>query len=96
VSQTELERGVSEILIEEDRLRSRVVELGEEISADYAGGRQDYLVVGNDFCTGAGTGTCEPDCCGRSGRGRNRDRDDHGARAVEFHRSSLLDGAVGA
>jgi len=23
------------------------------ISADYAGGRQDYLVVGNDFCTGS-------------------------------------------
>jgi hypothetical protein len=25
------------------------------ISADYAGGRQDYLVVGNDFCTNAPT-----------------------------------------
>jgi len=44
VSQTELERGVSEILIEEDRLRSRVVELGEEISADYAG--RDLLLIG--------------------------------------------------
>jgi hypothetical protein len=27
------------------------------ISADYAGGRQDYLVVGNDFCTGSPIGT---------------------------------------
>ena len=44
MSQTELERGVSEILIEEDRLRSRVVELGEEISADYAG--RDLLLIG--------------------------------------------------
>jgi hypoxanthine phosphoribosyltransferase len=44
VSQTELERGVSEVLIEEDRLRSRVVELGEEISADYAG--RDLLLIG--------------------------------------------------
>jgi hypoxanthine phosphoribosyltransferase len=44
VSQTELELGVSEILIDEDRLRSRVVELGEEISADYAG--RDLLLIG--------------------------------------------------
>ena len=44
MSQTELERGVSEVLIEEDRLRSRVVELGEEISADYAG--RDLLLIG--------------------------------------------------
>jgi hypoxanthine phosphoribosyltransferase len=44
VSQTELERGVSEILIDEDRLRARVVELGEEISADYAG--RDLLLIG--------------------------------------------------
>jgi hypoxanthine phosphoribosyltransferase len=44
VSQTELERGVSEILIEEDRLRSRVVDLGEEISADYTG--RDLLLIG--------------------------------------------------
>jgi hypoxanthine phosphoribosyltransferase len=44
VSQTELERGVSEVLIDEDRLRSRVVELGEEISADYAG--RDLLLIG--------------------------------------------------
>ena len=42
--QTELERGVSEVLIDEDRLRSRVVELGEEISADYAG--RDLLLIG--------------------------------------------------
>jgi hypoxanthine phosphoribosyltransferase len=44
VSQTELELGVSEVLIDEDRLRSRVVELGEEISADYAG--RDLLLIG--------------------------------------------------
>jgi hypoxanthine phosphoribosyltransferase len=44
VSQAELELGVSEILIDEDRLRSRIVELGEEISADYAG--QDLLLIG--------------------------------------------------
>jgi hypoxanthine phosphoribosyltransferase len=37
VSQTELERGVSEILIDEERLQARIAELGEEISADYAG-----------------------------------------------------------
>jgi hypoxanthine phosphoribosyltransferase len=44
VSQTELERGVSEVLIDEDRLRARVVELGEEISADYTG--RDLLLIG--------------------------------------------------
>jgi hypoxanthine phosphoribosyltransferase len=44
VSQTELERDVAEILIDEDRLRSRVVDLGEEISADYAG--RDLLLIG--------------------------------------------------
>ncbi len=44
MSQTELERGVTEILIDEDRLRSRVVELGEEISTDYAG--RDLLLIG--------------------------------------------------
>jgi hypoxanthine phosphoribosyltransferase len=41
---TELERDVAEILIEEDRLRSRVQELGEEVSADYAG--RDLLLIG--------------------------------------------------
>ena len=44
MSQAELERGVSEILIDEDRLRARVVELGEEISADYAD--RDLLLLG--------------------------------------------------
>ena len=44
VSQTELERDVAEILIDEDRLRSRVHELGEEISSDYAG--RDLLLIG--------------------------------------------------
>ena len=44
MSQTELERGVSDVLIDEDRLRARVVELGEEISTDYAG--RDLLLIG--------------------------------------------------
>jgi hypoxanthine phosphoribosyltransferase len=37
VSQTELERGVTEVLIDEERLQARITELGEEISTDYAG-----------------------------------------------------------
>lgn len=37
MSQTELERGVGEVLIDEDRLQARIAELGEEISGDYAG-----------------------------------------------------------
>jgi hypoxanthine phosphoribosyltransferase len=41
---TEVERGVGEILIEEDALRARVAELGEEIS-DYYEGR-DLLLIG--------------------------------------------------
>jgi hypoxanthine phosphoribosyltransferase len=41
---TELERDVAEILIDEDRLKSRVQELGEEVSADYAG--RDLLLIG--------------------------------------------------
>ena len=44
MSATELERAVSEVLIEPDELRRRVAELGEEISADYAG--RDLLLVG--------------------------------------------------
>jgi hypoxanthine phosphoribosyltransferase len=39
-----LEHAVSEILIEEERLRTRVAELGEEISADYAG--KELLLIG--------------------------------------------------
>src|SRR6202795_4808679 len=41
---TELERAVGEVLIEADVLRARVAELGEEISADYAG--RDLLLIG--------------------------------------------------
>jgi hypoxanthine phosphoribosyltransferase len=41
---TEVEQGVSEVLIEEDALRERIAELGAEISADYAG--KDLLLVG--------------------------------------------------
>jgi hypoxanthine phosphoribosyltransferase len=44
LSQTELERGVAEILVDEETLRARVLELGEEISNDYTG--RDLLLVG--------------------------------------------------
>jgi hypoxanthine phosphoribosyltransferase len=40
----ELERGVGEVLIDEDRLQSRIRELGNELSADYAG--RELLLVG--------------------------------------------------
>jgi hypoxanthine phosphoribosyltransferase len=42
--ETTLEHAVSEILIDEERLRMRVAELGEEISADYAG--KEVLLIG--------------------------------------------------
>src|SRR5580765_4553751 len=41
---TELERAVGEILIDSDSLRARIAELGEEISAAYAG--KDLLLIG--------------------------------------------------
>jgi len=41
---TELERAVGEILIEADALRTRIAELGEEISAYYEG--RDLLLIG--------------------------------------------------
>src|SRR4249920_4276018 len=41
---TELERGVGEVLIDSDSLRARIAELGEEISAAYAG--KDLLLIG--------------------------------------------------
>jgi len=44
VSQTELERAVGEILIDEDTLSSRVAELGTEVSVDYQG--RDLLLIG--------------------------------------------------
>src|ERR687886_2760624 len=44
LTESTLERAVSEVLIDEDRLRGRVAELGEEISVDYAG--RDLLLVG--------------------------------------------------
>jgi hypoxanthine phosphoribosyltransferase len=44
MSQTEIERAVSEILIDEERLQTRIRELGREISVDYAG--RDLLLVG--------------------------------------------------
>jgi hypoxanthine phosphoribosyltransferase len=44
MTQTELERAVGEILIEEDAIQTRIGELGAEISADYTG--RDLLLVG--------------------------------------------------
>ncbi|HZT15957.1 MAG TPA: hypoxanthine phosphoribosyltransferase [Gaiellaceae bacterium] len=44
MSTTELERGVGEVLIDEERLQERIRELGREVSADYAG--RDLLLVG--------------------------------------------------
>jgi hypoxanthine phosphoribosyltransferase len=44
MTQTELERGIEEILIDEETLQTRIRELGVEISADYAG--RDLLLVG--------------------------------------------------
>ena len=44
MSQTELESAVGEVLVDEESLRTRVAELGEEISTDYAG--RDLLLVG--------------------------------------------------
>jgi hypoxanthine phosphoribosyltransferase len=44
MSQTELELGVEDILIDRDRLQQRIAELGEDVSADYAG--RDLLLVG--------------------------------------------------
>jgi hypoxanthine phosphoribosyltransferase len=44
VSQTELERAVVEVLVDEQTLRARVEELGEEISRDYAG--REPLLIG--------------------------------------------------
>ena len=44
MTQTELEKGVGEILIEEDVLQARIGELGVEISGDYSG--RDLLLVG--------------------------------------------------
>jgi len=44
VSGLALEQAVSEVLIDEDRLRARVAELGEEISTDYAS--REPLLIG--------------------------------------------------
>ncbi len=44
MSQTELERAVGEVLVDEDSLASRIAELGAEVSSDYAG--RDLLLVG--------------------------------------------------
>jgi hypoxanthine phosphoribosyltransferase len=41
---SELEKDVAEILIDEDALQRRIAELGDEISADYAG--RDLLLIG--------------------------------------------------
>ena len=44
MTQTELESAVGEVLIDEPTLQTRIAELGEEISNDYAG--KDMLLVG--------------------------------------------------
>jgi hypoxanthine phosphoribosyltransferase len=44
VNQTELERGVGEVLVDEDALQARIRELGREISGDYVG--RDLLLIG--------------------------------------------------
>ena len=44
MSEVALEQAVSEVLIDEERLRARVAELGEEISTDYAG--RELLLIG--------------------------------------------------
>jgi hypoxanthine phosphoribosyltransferase len=44
VSQTELERAVGEVLIDEETLAARVAELGADVSADYEG--RDLLLIG--------------------------------------------------
>ncbi len=44
MSATELERGVGEILIDEERLQTRIRELGRELSSDYEG--RELLLVG--------------------------------------------------
>jgi len=44
VSAAELERAVTEVLIDRDVLQRRIHELGEEISSDYAG--RDLLLIG--------------------------------------------------
>src|SRR5690242_110073 len=44
VTAAELEQGVGEVLIDQASLQGRVIELGAEISADYAG--RDLLLVG--------------------------------------------------
>ena len=44
MSATELERGVGEVLIEEERLQARIRELGRELSSDYVG--RELLLVG--------------------------------------------------
>ena len=40
----ELERTIGEVLVDEDALRTRIAELGQEISADYDG--RDLLLIG--------------------------------------------------
>ena len=44
MSQAELERAVVEVLIDEATLQGRIAELGDEISADYAG--RELLLIG--------------------------------------------------
>ena len=44
MTQTELEKGVEEVLIDESTLQARIAALGDEVSSDYAG--RDLLLIG--------------------------------------------------
>jgi hypoxanthine phosphoribosyltransferase len=44
VNDTQLDRGVGEVLVSEEELRKRVAELGREIASDYKG--RDLLLIG--------------------------------------------------
>jgi hypoxanthine phosphoribosyltransferase len=44
VNDSQLDRGVGEVLVSEEELRKRVVELGREIASDYKG--RDLLLIG--------------------------------------------------
>ena len=77
MSQTELERGVGEVLIDEDRLQERIRELGRELSSDYAG--RELLLVG--VLKGAGMR------CPKAGRPNRTDEDGDRAKRPRARRA---------
>ena len=44
MNDTQLDRGVGEVIVSEEELRKRVAELGREIASDYNG--RDLLLIG--------------------------------------------------